>query len=303
MADAISILGLFTVDLSQLTLPAIIVAGAIDSINPCAIGVLIFMSAYLIKVFEGKRYMMLIAGLMYIAAVYVAYFLAGVGLLSAIQSLTVAYWFYWIAVFIALSAAAFEMKDFFWYGQGVSMDISLVPGGSERIHLWTEKMERLAQESPWMAVAATIPIGFGVAAVELPCTGQVYLSILALMNRLVPPEATGFDRVGAVLASEAGPLLVLYNLIFVAPLIIIVLLMFFGTSSDKLERWRKQNRRYMRLGIGVLLYGLGALLLWYLFTELNAAPGFTPTQPLTFLLFISQVGIWGYIVYKGWFEE
>ncbi|MFB6294958.1 MAG: hypothetical protein ABEI97_04315, partial [Candidatus Nanohaloarchaea archaeon] len=225
------------------------------------------MSGYLLKVFGGKRRMMLVAGLFYIAAVYTAYFLAGVGLLSAIQSLTIAYWFYWVAAFIALSAAAFEIKDFFWYGKGVSMDISLVPGGSDRIHMWTQKMEDLAERSPWLAVGATLPIGFGVAAVELPCTGQVYLSILALMNQFVPQSITGLARVAAVLNSPAGPLLALYNLIFVAPLILIVFLLFFGASSDRLEQWRKNNRRYMRLGIGLVLYALGGLLLWYLYTE------------------------------------
>lgn len=296
----VNVLGLFTVDLSQLTVPAIIVGGAIDSVNPCAIGVLIFLSAYLLKVFKGKRWMMLTGGMLYISAVYVAYFLAGVGILGAIQSLTIAYWFYWIAVFVALSAAAFEIKDFFWYGKGVSMDISVIPGASERIHMWTESMEQLAERSPWAALLATIPIGFGAAAVELPCTGQVYLSILALMNQLVPQGATGLGKIEAVLTSEAGPLLALYNFIFVSPLLIIVVLMFLGASSDRLEEWRKQNRRYMRLGIGGFLYLLGALLLWYLMEELAAAGPFT--QELLFLLFISQVGLIGYIIYRGYFE-
>lgn len=294
------ILGLFAVDLSQLTVPAIIVGGAIDSVNPCAIGVLIFLSAYLLKVFGGKRRMMLLGGFLYIAAVYTAYFLAGVGILGAIQSLTIAYWFYWVAVFIAFSAAAFEIKDYFWYGQGVSMDISVIPGASERIHMWTESMENLAERSPWAAVLATIPIGFGAAAVELPCTGQVYLSILALMNQFVPQDATGIDKISAVLNSEAGPLLALYNLIFVAPLIIIVILMYLGTSSDRLEQWRKKNRRYMRLGIGMFLYILGGLLLWYLFTELAAAGPFT--QELLFVLFASQASLIGFIVYRRYFR-
>lgn len=299
MSDPISLLGLFSVDFSQLSLAAILVGAAVDSVNPCAIGVAIFLSAYMIKVFKDKKYLMLIGGFMYIAAVYIAYFLAGVGLLSAIQSLTIAYWFYWFAIFLGFIGGAYEIKDYFWYGEGVSMDMNLIPGASERIHVWADKMEQLGERSPGLAIAATFPIGFGVAAVELPCTGQVYLKILALMNTYVPEGVTGIARLGAVVNSPAGPLLALYNLIFVAPLIIIVLLLYFGISSDRVEAWRKENRRYMRLFMGIFLYLLGFLLLWYMFAELAGAGPFT--RELLFGLFTSQVLLIGYIVYKRYF--
>ncbi|MBI2543254.1 MAG: hypothetical protein HYW24_03650 [Candidatus Aenigmarchaeota archaeon] len=283
MVELTGMFGLLSVDLNQLTLPAIIVGATIDSINPCAIGVLIFLIAYMTKIFKSRK-MMLVGGGLYIGTVYITYFLAGIGLLTAIQNVTIAYYFYWLAAFIAFSAGTLEIKDFLWYGKGFSLQ--LFPGGAERITMWTKKLKKLAKKSPKMALLATVPIGFGAAAFELPCTGQVYLAILALMR--------------TVDISQWLPLLLLYNFIFVLPLIIITGLMFLGISSHKMENWRKKNRRYMRLIVGLFLYGLGSLILWYIYNEFTYGAFI---RPLTFLLFASQVAVIGYAAYKGLFGK
>jgi len=271
------------IDFSILTLPAIIIGAGIDSINPCAIGVLIFLVAYLLKVFKTAK-MMLLGAFFYIAAVYITYFLAGIGLLTVIQNVTVAYWFYWLATFIAFTAGTFEIKDFFWYGKGFSFQ--LFPGGSQRIKKWTSFMERKGKKSPKLALFLTIPIGFGASAIELPCTGQIYLAILALLR--TAPKSVWI------------PYLLLYNFIFVLPLIIITLVMVSGVSNKKLENWRRKHRKTMRLGIGLFLYALGGLLLWYLYNELSFGPFL---RPLTFLLFATQAILISYVVYKGLFGK
>lgn len=270
---------------NQLALPAVIAGAAIDSINPCAFGVLIFLMTYLTKVFDDKK-RVLIGGILYTSAVYVTYFLAGLGLLSAVQNQQVSYWFYWIATFVAFSAAAFEIKDFFWYGRGVSLDMSVIPGSADRIKMWTQKMQGMSKDNPRTALAMTIPIGFGAAAFELPCTGQVYLAILGLIN------ASGVG------ISTWLPWLLLYNLIFVAPLLVITGLMYAGMSSDRMEKWRKKNRRYMRLIAGLFLYSLGIFLLWFTFDQFSGQPSI---RPVAFALYASQVTIISYVVYKGRF--
>ncbi|MFB6166652.1 MAG: hypothetical protein ABEJ62_00110 [Candidatus Nanohaloarchaea archaeon] len=319
----------------ELALPAVVIGGAIDSVNPCAFGVLIFLMTYLTKVFSDRK-RALLGGLLYTGSVFTTYLLSGIGLMSALRgvspfvfagialaflvsgsvarrwSRTASYWFYgvtafvvvlafiaavprelasysfyWVAAFIAFAAGTFEIKDFFWYGKGVSMDMSLVPGSSDRIKMWTKKMEKVSEESPRTVMLMTIVIGFGAAAFELPCTGQVYLVILTLIN------ASG-AAVGTWL-----PWLVLYNLIFVSPLLVITGLMYVGMSSDRLEDWRKRNRRYMRLGIGSFLYFLGAVILWFIF---NQFPGAPTLRPLTYLLYSSQVTVVLYVLYKGYFD-
>ena len=68
-----------------LTIPIIIGAALIDSINPCVFGVLIFLIAFMTKLFKsGNR--MLVGGIIYTIVVYVSYFLIGVGLLKVTVS-------------------------------------------------------------------------------------------------------------------------------------------------------------------------------------------------------------------------
>lgn len=274
------------VGFDQLALPTIILGAAIDSINPCAFGVLIFLMVYLMNVFKN-RWMVLLGGLLYTLSVFITYFLAGLGLLSAVQSANIAYWFYWVATFVAFSAAAFEIKDYFWYGKGISMDINVIPGGSERIKMWMNKLKKMSKKNPRAALALTIPIGFGAAAFELPCTGQVYLAILGLINA----SAVGVD--------VWLPWLLLYNFIFVVPLLVITGLIFAGISSRRLEAWRKKNRGYMRLATGLFLYALGAFLLWFTFLQF---PGQPTLRPVAYFLYASQVVIITYVLYKGFFN-
>ncbi|HIJ11599.1 TPA: hypothetical protein HA278_06075, partial [Candidatus Woesearchaeota archaeon] len=60
------------------------------------------------------------------------------------------------------------------------------------------------------------------------------------------------------------PLLLLYNLIFVLPLFVIIGIAYFGKSSKKLEKWRKEQRGLMRLATGLFLIALGIFMIWYI---------------------------------------
>ena len=60
----------------------------------------------------------------------------------------------------------------------------------------------------------------------------------------------------------ALPLLV-YNLVFVVPLIVILLLIYFGASTARLKLWRQTQRKWMNLASGLLMIGLGVLLILY----------------------------------------
>ncbi len=262
-----------TLAFTELAFSSVIIGALIDSVNPCAFGVLIFLMTYLMKVFDDAL-MMLIGGILYTSSVFVTYLLAGIGLLHAVQSPTVSYIFYWVATFVAWSAAAFELKDYLWYGKGVSMEMV----GSSRLKQMIHRMGDVASDHPYAAFGMTVPIGFAAAAFELPCTGQVYLAILSLID--------------AAAVSSWLPWLVLYNLIFVAPLLLLTLLLYAGAKSERLEAWRKENRRYMRLAAGVFLYALGCLLLWFTYRRF---PGYAFKDLLTIGLVGSQAAIYVYL--------
>ena len=221
----------------ELTLPAIIAAALIDSINPCAFAVLIFLLVYLTSMASNKRALKI--GIVYIATVYIVYFLAGLGLLIAIQSIGITRYVFYLAALISLAAGLINVKDFFWYGKGISLAIS-------------EKRKPLIEKYIMRAsLSAAIILGIIVSAVELPCTGGVYLAILSLVAKNA--------------YTLAVPYLLLYNLIFVLPLVIILLAVYFGVSAEKAEKLRVEKRKWLRLIMGLAMIGLGLAMLlgWF----------------------------------------
>ena len=225
--------------MAEISLPIVVGAALIDGINRCAFGVLIFMLAYLAKTAHKSH--MLFNGLVYITFVFLTYLVAGLVLLPIIRSLAgfsvISY--YVIAGIIAL-AGLLEIKDFFWYGRGFSL--SIFPSEAERIKKYVTKVG----DSPLTSAF----LGVFVALVELPCTGAVYLAVLALMSL-------------AGVTTHNIILLIIYNLIFVLPLVVILFFVTKGVHWSKLERWRNKHKGLMRLAIGLLLLALAGWMIYY----------------------------------------
>lgn len=218
----------------NLTIPALIGGAAIDSINPCAFAVLIFLLGYLLAI--GSPKLIIRVGLTYIVTVFVVYFLAGFGILRALTVFGVAGIIYKIAGIILIFVGLVNIKDFFWYGKGFTLAI---PESKKPL---IQKYIRKA------SIPAAIVLGFLVSAFELPCTGGVYLAILGLL--------ANNEKVQAI------PYLLLYNFIFVLPLFIILAFVYFGVSANQMEEWRKKNRKWLRLVLGLGAVALGVLILW-----------------------------------------
>ena len=218
------------------TLMTVIMAAAIDSINPCAIGVLILMISVMIGAKQSARRMVLL-GSLYIFSVLMVYLLAGLGLLYFFSTIPL-----WLTEYLSISigiliifAGILEIKDFFWYGRWFSLTIPRK--FVQRIHLLTNRT----------TILGVMLLGAFVSAVELPCTGAPYLAIITLLSQYF--DATAFL------------LLILYNLIFVAPLILILLLVAGGMKLHKIKSWKHKTKSYLRLLMGLLLVWLGWLLM------------------------------------------
>lgn len=218
------------------TLVTVVTTALIDSINPCAIGVLILMISVMLASKASTGRMLLLGGL-YIFSVLAVYLIAGLGLTYFFASLPLAITEY-ISItvgFLIVFAGLLEIKDYFWYGKWFSL--SIPPKFAKMLHDYTSK--------------STIPmvmfLGAFVSAVELPCTGGPYLAIITLL-------AQYFDF-------TAFLFLVLYNVIFVSPLIVILLLVAGGMKIQKLKKWKQESRGFMRLLIGLILVGMGWLLI------------------------------------------
>ncbi|MFH1801470.1 MAG: cytochrome c biogenesis protein CcdA [archaeon] len=217
----------------KLTLGSIIVAAVVDSINPCAFGVLIFLLATMLSIASPKR--ALKYGLLYTFIIFIVYFSVGLGIMEIITTFSeVMYYVIIVAGIIIFIGGLIEIKDFFWYGKGVSLKIP------ESAKQYLEKMGKRG------TLSAIILLGIVVALVELPCTGGIYLAILSLMH---------------INKTSGISYLLLYNLIFILPLVIIVLFAYYGTKTGKITIWIERKKRWMRLTAGIVMIGLALYLL------------------------------------------
>lgn len=208
----------------------------IDSINPCAIGVLILMLSVLMgsKKTVGR---MVLFGFLYIGAVMLTYLLAGLGLLYFLTKIPL-----WVTEYIAIAvgvlivfAGLLEVKDYFWYGRWFSLSIPV--SMAKKLHTYSTKT----------TIFGVIFLGVFVAGVELPCTGAPYLAIITLLSQY-------FDF-------SAFLMLIWYNFVFVSPLIVILLLVATGTKLHDVKKWKQESRGLMRLAIGLMLIAMGWLLM------------------------------------------
>jgi len=218
------------------TFSVVTISALIDSINPCAIGVLILMISVVLGGKGSARRLLYLGGL-YIGAIFITYLLAGLGLIYFLSNVPL-----FVAEYLALIVGTFvilagmlEVKDFFWYGQGFSLQIP--PYFAEKIHKFSKNM----------TVTGVIILGAFIAGVELPCTGAPYLAIITMLS-------LNFNL-------TAFLLLIYYNILFVSPLVVILLLVAAGTKVSKIKKWKQANKGYMRFAMGYMLIALGWLLI------------------------------------------
>jgi len=217
-----------------LTIPAVISAAAVDAINPCAFAVLIILLTTILA--SGTKRRTLFAGIAFTASIYISYFLMGIGLYSAIQAAGLTRTFYSIVAVLAIMVGLFNLKDYLWYGKWFVMEVPMS---------WRPKMKSLIKGVT--SVPGAFLIGFVVSLFLLPCTSGPYIVILGLLAEIATKNT-------------AFLLLLLYNFIFVLPMLLITFAVYFGfTTTEQAEAWRTKKLKVLHLiaGIIILLLGVG----------------------------------------------
>ena len=220
---------------TSLTIPVLIGAALVDAINPCAFAVLILLVATVIG--SGGRKKALQAGLLFSLAVFISYVLMGVGLYKAITIFNLPKIISIVVGTLAIIIGLANLKDAFWHGKIFLMEVPMS---------WRPNMRAILEKvtSPAGAFGA----GLLVSLFLLPCTSGPYVVILGLLAERV-------ELVRTML------LLVMYNFIFVLPMIVITLAMYFGLKAGMVEQWRQKNISLLHGIAGVIMLIIGAYLL------------------------------------------
>ena len=227
----------------------IVSAGLLDGINPCAFATLIFFISYL--TFVGrKRREILWVGLGFSGAVFVTYLLIGFGILSFIQHFSFLPLFsrivYILTIAFALVLGILSLYDYIQLKRGrpSEMKLQLPDFLKKRIH------QTIREESKSTRYfLAAIAAGFIVSLLEFTCTGQVYLPTILFVTNIPSLRANAISY------------LVLYNLMFIIPLLIIFGVVYWGVTSEQLAFFLKKRTSSIKLFTSLLFFALAGILI------------------------------------------
>jgi len=232
-------------------LAAVAVSGLIDGINPCAFASIIFFISYLTLINRKGREILWVGGI-FTLSVFLTYFLIGNGALKIITSLSflplVRKIFVLVTAALALILGVVSLYDYLQFKKkGTTKDAKLqLPSFLKNlIHSAIRKNVRL---NNYILMAAVI--GFIVSLLELACTGQIYLPTIMFISTI--PD----------LKFNALFYLLFYNLMFVAPLVLVFSFTYLGTTSAQWAALTQKNFGKIKMTITLLFFGLAGLLLY-----------------------------------------
>jgi cytochrome c biogenesis protein CcdA len=227
----------------------VIGAGLLDGVNPCAFATLIFFISYLIMRSKSKRDILFV-GLAFAAGVFIAYLAAGLGLYQVVSRASwffaLSKWFYLVIGIFAAVIAVLSVRDAWRARHGDLGDMTLqLPERNKGI---IHKLIRNQARTGFVATSAFL-VAFPVSLFEFMCTGQTYLPTIVL---IVSQDA---------LRARAALLLVVYNLLFILPLVLITGIAYLGVTSEHLVAWLKKNATPVKAATAVLFVALAGFLL------------------------------------------
>jgi cytochrome c biogenesis protein CcdA len=229
--------------LPRITLPTVIIAGVIDGINPCAFTVLLlFITAMTTTLQVGEqnvkalRARLLGMGGIYIAAVFLTYLALGVGLLKSLDFFTRQHVPARFGALLAILFGLWMLKDYFLPEAGWRLQ---APG---QVGVIAHRMAHKA------TLPALVTGGFLIGLCTVPCSGAVYLGVLSLLA-LQPTALLGYSY------------LVLYNIVFVLPLVVILIAASARPTLNRLAHWNLHHKEWVRLVLGGGVVAMGLLIL------------------------------------------
>ncbi len=239
--DTIKVPFVGEVDATKISIPALaIILGGLDSFNPCAFFVLLFLLSLLTHA-KSRAKMLIIGGIFvfFSGFLYFLFMAAWLNLFLIVGQLHI---ITLTAAVVAITIALINIKDFFFFKKGVSLVIS----DKAKPKLYERMRNLLKSTSIYSMIFGTAVLAIVANTYELICTAgfpMVFTRILTLHN------LTNLHYYSYLL---------LYNVVYVIPLIIIVFVMAITLGSKKLTEWQG---RVLKLISGIMMFAMGLILL------------------------------------------
>ena len=243
---------------------AIIAVGLIDGINPCAVTVIVFFISFLS--FQGYRKREIaVIGLIFIFSVYLTYVLIGLGIFESLYRLQ-GFWLLTKIVNIAVGSISilfsiYALYDFIIFRKtkntedlllalpkSIKNQIHKVIGAHYRLH--TKSTDPGFKKHLLTLALSALVTGFLVSILEAVCVAKIYLPTIIFVLK-----TTAFKL-------KALIYLLAYNLLFVAPLLIIFIFALTGTTSERFQSILKGHLGAIKILMGIMFLCLGIFLIW-----------------------------------------
>lgn len=221
-------------DGGKLLFPLVVVAAIIDSVNPCAFSILLLTIAFLFSI--GRlRSGILKVGSAYISGLFLAYLLIGLGIFQALHLFNTPNFMAKVGAGLLIVLGGINLINEFFPAFPIKLRIP---------HAAHNKMAELMEKG---SMPTAFLLGGLVGLCEFPCTGGPYLMILGLLH-----DATTYFR--------GFGYLIFYNLIFISPLIIMLIIASNEMLLARVQEWQGKERKVMRLGGGLAMILLGIII-------------------------------------------
>ena len=215
-------------------LPLVLIAALLDSVHPCSFSILLITIAFLFGMQMSRKKILELGGT-YIAGIFVAYFLIGLGILKILHLFNTPHFMGKLGAGILITFGVLNLINRFFPNFPLKLKIPSVAHGA---------MSKLMDKASFLAVFG---LGLLVGICQFPCMGGPYLMVIGLLKDQVT-YMSGFGY------------LLLYNLILIIPLVVVLFVSAEKVLVEKMEVWKRDNMSGLKLWSGITMIIIGVLI-------------------------------------------
>ncbi|MEK7630270.1 MAG: hypothetical protein AAB432_02740 [Patescibacteria group bacterium] len=215
-------------------LPLVLVAALLDSVHPCSFSILLITIAFLFGMQMTRKNILKIGGV-YIAGIFSAYLLIGLGLLKVLHLFNTPHFMGKLGATLLIAFGVINILN------------KLFPEFPLKLKIPSVSHAAMGELIEKASIPAAFGLGLLVGICQFPCMGGPYLMVIGLLRDSMT-YFTGFWY------------LVLYNAILIIPLAAVLWISADQKIVDKIQDWKKENLNGFRFWAGVSMIGIGILI-------------------------------------------
>ena len=217
-------------------LPLVLISALLDSVHPCSFSILLITIAFLFGMQMSRRKILQLGGT-YIAGIFSAYFLIGLGILKVLHIFNTPHFMGKLGATLLITFGVLNLLNRFFSAFPIKLRIPGILKGP---------MAKLMDKASFPAVFG---LGILVGICQFPCMGGPYLMVIGLLR----DQMTYMNGFGYLL---------LYNFILIIPLVTVLFISADKTLVDKVQIWKRDNVGGLKLWTGIAMIIIGILILF-----------------------------------------